>query len=826
MNIIITNGTIQQLLHIAQSIAKENYNERYGAPHLLQALMHREIDLRGFLDSIDKDPNYIHDWSDVRIEEYPKTAQLPSEVGPDTGVEQVMEVADDIRLKLGLDEITPLCMLCAIVKPNIGFPAEQLKSLPLREHEILNAFANSIQTFIPELSGVLTTETGNGSVSFPALQSYCIDKTAQARAGKLDAIIGREKETRNLIEVLCRRSKPNVIIVGEPGVGKTALVEGFAHEIIKENVPAMLGNAILLELDTSLLFAGTAYKGEIEDRFKKVINECKKLDKAILFIDEIHTLLDNKGSGGNVANLIKPELARGEITVIGATTHEEYRKIIEPEQAFNRRFEVLAIEEPDTDTCVKMISVLLDNYKAYHNIEVDKESLPECVRLAKRYAKGKKLPDAAIDLLDRTMAAIKMLDELSPRELGKWKEEYDQAVLGEYEDDTEKIKEMQWMYGQLRNRISPILWGSLQEQPEIDSTAPLEEALKLIEAIYAELLGYSAIKREKVGKLELAAVMAAKTNIPIGKIQAQEKEKLLNMESHLLKRIVGQDHALKILSDAIVENRSGLNKPGQPIGSFFLLGPTGTGKTELAKSIAELLFNDEKAMIRFDMSEFKEEHSAALLYGAPPGYVGYEEGGMLVNKIRQQPYAVVLFDEIEKAHQSVFDVFLQIMDEGKIHDKLGKEGDFSNALILFTSNIGSEFIVEKFEQNIIPSSSDLMPVMTGRFRPEFLARITEIVPFAPISEQMAERIFQIQLKSLSSSLLRLGIHFSITEEAARNLAITGFSSKYGARQIGGVIRSQLARPISKKIVSEDVKSGQEIAVAWDNAEQKISWSIN
>lgn len=825
MNIIITNETIKQLFHIAQSIARENYNEQYGVAHLLQALMHREIDLRGFLENIDKDPTYIFDWADVRIEEYPKTTQIASEVTQDSSVEQVIEAADDIRLKLGLDEITPLCMLAAVVKPEIGFSGEQLKSLPLRDYEILNAFGNTTETFIPDFSEISNTETNKGSVSFPAIQSYCVDKTAQARADKLDAIIGREKETRNLIEVLCRRSKPNVIIVGEPGVGKTALVEGFAHEIINDNVPAMLGNAILLELDTSLLFAGASYKGEIEDRLKKVINECKKLDKAILFIDEIHTLLDNKGNGGNVANLIKPELARGEITVIGATTHEEYRKIIEPEQAFNRRFEVLTIEEPDTDTCVKMINVLLENYKEYHKVEVEKEALPECVRLAKRYAKGKKLPDAAIDLLDRTMAAIKMLDELSAKELTQWKEEYDQKIAEEYEDDKEKIKELQWMYGQLKNRISPILWGSLKEQPEIDSTAPVEEILQLIADVYTELLEYAAIKREKVGKLELAAVMAAKTNIPIGKIQAQEKEKLLNMESHLLKRVVGQDHALKILSEAIVESRSGLNKPGQPIGSFFLLGPTGTGKTELAKSIAELLFNDEKAMIRFDMSEFKEEHSAALLYGAPPGYVGYEEGGMLVNKIRQQPYAVVLFDEIEKAHQSVFDVFLQIMDEGKIHDKLGKEGDFSNALILFTSNIGSTTIVEKFEQNIIPSSSDLMQVMTGHFRPEFLARITEIIPFAPITEQMAERIFKIQLKALNHSLLRLGINFSITDEALRNLAVTGFSSKYGARQIGGVIRSQLARPISKKIVSEEVKTGQTIHISWDNGEQKILWNI-
>ncbi len=828
MSIIVTNETIRQLLHIAQSIAKENYNEKYGAPHLLQALMHKEIDLHGFLQSLGKDPGYLYEWAAVRIEEYSTTTLMPIDVEQDERIEHIMEEADDVRMKLGLDEITPLCVLSAIIKPGIAFSTEQLKSLPLREHEIFSQYRDTSSSYMPveTQNGLNGSASTNGSAAFSGIQHYCIDKTAQARNGMLDGIIGREKETRSLIEVLCRRSKPNVIIVGDPGVGKTALVEGLASEMVKGNVPALLSNAVLLELDTSLLMAGTSYKGEIEDRLKKVINDCKKLDKAVLFIDEIHALLDSKGNAGNAANLLKPELARGAITVIGATTQEEYRKIIEPEQAFNRRFEVLTILEPDADTCVKMVSVLLERYKSHHNIEVENEALPECVRLAKRYAKGKKLPDAAIDLLDRTMAAIKMLDELSDKELAAWKEEYDAVLQKEYEDDKEKVGELQWTYNLLKNRISPILWGSLKEQPEIDSSHSAAQAQELMDNVYKELLEYAAIKREKVGKLELAAVMAAKTNIPIGKIQAQEKEKLLNMESYLLKRVVGQDHALKVLSDAIVENRSGLNKPGQPIGSFFLLGPTGTGKTELAKSMAELLFNDEKAMIRFDMSEFKEEHSAALLYGAPPGYVGYEEGGMLVNKIRQQPYAVVLFDEIEKAHQSVFDVFLQIMDEGKIMDKLGKEGDFSNALVLFTSNIGSNYIVEQFEKNIIPPSQDLMRLMSSHFRPEFLARITEIVPFAPITEAIAERIFNIQLRPLLSSLTRLGISFRITDEAIRNLAITGFSSQYGARQIGGVIRSQLTRPISKKIVSEQVKCGQEILVDWDNEVQNVNWKIS
>ena len=828
MSVLISNETVKQVFHIAQSIAKENYNASYDAPHLLQALMHQDIGLREFLQNIDKDPGYLYEWADVRIEEYPKTGQLPSEPEQADNIKKILDEADDIRIKLGLDEITPICILAGIVKPHVVYDSQELKSLPLREHEILNLYQkNGGSSDENSDATIFDSYFKDNNSSFPSINSYCINKTQQAKEKKLDHIIGRDKELRQLIEVLCRRSKPNVIIVGEPGVGKTALIEGFAEEINKGNVPELLKNATLLELDTGSLLAGTSYKGEIEDRLKKVINECKKIDKAILFIDEIHSLLDSKGSAGNVANLLKPELARGEITVIGATTQEEYRKIIEPEKAFNRRFEVLNVEEPDDATCVKMIEILLDGYKKHHKVEVEKLALPECVRLSKRYAKGKKLPDAAIDLLDRTMAAIKMLDELSENELAKWKEEYDAISTEEFADQNDLVEELIWHFRLLQDRLSPILWGSLSEQPQLDNSMSADQIRKVIDTTYQELLEHASVKREKVGKLELAATMAAKTGIPIGKIQAQEKEKLVNMESLLLKRVVGQDHALKILSDAIVENRSGLNKPGQPIGSFFLLGPTGTGKTELAKSMAELLFNDEKAMVRFDMSEFKEEHSAALLYGAPPGYVGYEEGGMLVNKIRQQPYTVVLFDEIEKAHQSVFDVFLQIMDEGKIHDKLGKEGDFSNALILFTSNIGSEQIVKKFEEGIIPDSKNLMQIMSdsGKFRPEFLARITEIIPFAPITENIAERIFKIQLKSLVQSLSRLGIDFKISDEAALNLAVGGFSSRYGARQISGVIRSQLARPISKKIVHEEVKTGQTIDVGWDKKKQEIKWNI-
>ncbi|RIY34729.1 type VI secretion system ATPase ClpV, partial [Capnocytophaga canis] len=514
--------------------------------HLLQGLMHRDIDLIGFLESLGKDVGYIYEWADVRIEECPTVGSFSEQVTPDESIERILQEADELRVRLGLDEITPICILAAVVKPQVAFSLEQLKSLPLREHEIINHLSGQKSP-----TSVLNSfEQNNNTIAFSVLNQYCIDKTEQARSESIDKIIGREKETRSLIEVLCRRSKPNVLIVGEPGVGKTALVEGFANEIIKGRVPTMLKNAVLLELDTSLLMAGTSYKGEIEDRMKKVINECKKLDKAILFIDEIHSVVDSKGNMNGVANLLKPELARGEITLIGATTFEEYRKIIEPEQAFNRRFEVLPILEPDTNTAIKMVEVLLENYQLHHQIEVDKEAIPECIRLAKRYAKGKKLPDAAIDLLDRTMAAIKMLDELSLQDLDLWKQDYDTIKQQKDLNEDDKIFELQWMYTQLQNRISPILWGSLKEQPQIETSYNSIQIEELIDKVYDELKEYAAIKREKVGKLELAAVMAAKTGIPIGKIQAQEKEKMLNMESHLLKRVVGQDHALKILADA------------------------------------------------------------------------------------------------------------------------------------------------------------------------------------------------------------------------------------------------------------------------------------
>jgi ATP-dependent Clp protease ATP-binding subunit ClpA len=467
-----------------------------------------------------------------------------------------------------------------------------------------------------------------------------------------------------------------------------------------------------------------------------------------------------------------------------------------------------------------MLESVIPYYEEHHKLQVERDVLEETVRLAKRYVKDRRLPDAAIDLLDRTMAAIRMMNETTDIELEKLQEEFKELNTREsWETENIKFKEFKWFNSTMRNRLSPVLVGKIENSVEEDKLETSEDLSKYIQEVLEKLLVVAKDKHELVSKQDVAAVVSYKTGIPLGKVQAQEQTKLMQMAEIIKARVVGQDHAVKALADAVVESRSGLNKPGQPIGSFFLLGPTGTGKTEVTKALADFLFNDEKAMIRFDMSEFKEEHSAALLYGAPPGYVGYEEGGMLVNKIRQQSYSVVLFDEIEKAHPSVFDIFLQILDEGKMHDRLGKEGDFSNSLIIFTSNIGSEWIVEEFGKGNIPKSSQLMEIMTKYFRPEFLARLTEILPFAPISETNVVRILEIQMKSLLESLHKQQMTLELTDEAKKKIALTGFTPKYGARQISGVIRTFLRRPISKMIVSGEVKKGCHIFVDVDEAKE-------
>ncbi|MCE7062927.1 ATP-dependent Clp protease ATP-binding subunit [Dyadobacter sp. CY343] len=813
---------LKYAITVAQALAREYRQEKFGAPHLLMGLLHNDVGLASELVMAGKDIAYLRDWTEVRLEECAKSIKVPENPAADEAAAAALELAALISLQLNTDT-DPLSTLAAILKPGVGFSSDQLKSLPLTQKEVLAMHTQTTTSASGngrEQGSEVARQTAKTQAGTSNLEKYTTDKTRNAAEGKIGSVIGRDNEIRQMAEILGRKSKPNVILTGEPGVGKSALVEGFAKLIFDKKVPQLLQNAKLLELDTGALVAGASYKGEIEERLKGILNEIKAFDKAILFIDEIHMLLDPKGSvGAGVAQLLKPELARGELTLIGATTPEEYRKYIEKDEAFSRRFEVLHVAEPDEATATRMIEHILPSYEAHHGIKIAPGVAAEAVKLSKRYIKERRLPDVALDLLDRTMAAMRLMDEVSEQELVSLQNDLNALMAI---DEAERVHELKWFACQLGNRLSPLLIGKLDQldAPEMETAEGIYTELNTKLTALQQL---AAQRSDFVGKNEIAAVISHKTGIPLGKLQSSERDKLLGIDEVLKKRVVGQDQAVKALSEAILESRSGLIKAGQPIGSFFLLGPTGTGKTEIAKALADFLFNDESFLIRFDMSEFKEEHSAALLYGAPPGYVGYEEGGLLVNKIRQKPYSVVLFDEIEKAHPSVFDLFLQILDEGKLHDRLGKEGDFSNAVILFTSNIGQEHIVQEFNKGGIPKSADLMEIMAKYFRPEFLARLTEIVPFAPISEENVVKIFDIHLRSLTDLMEKQGISLHLTDEARKHIAMQGFTPRYGVRPLKGVIRNMLRRPISRMIISGEVGKGSVIELSV-SGENEVLWN--
>lgn len=790
------SDSFKKMNHIAQAIARENMHPHIAPPHLLKALLHKDVGLQSLLKQLDKDIYYMEEWADVRMETLPKATRLDDTLTADEPVKAVMEEADTIRLMTGSDELESVHVLAALSTPGVGFSYEQLKTFPVQRQELLQQTVE--EKTLNKITGV---GSGNGTAKQPshqALLKYCTHKNVRAKEGKIDPITGRDKEIRAMAEILGRRSKPNVLIIGEPGVGKSALVDGFTLAIEEKKVPRFLESAQVFELDNGALAAGASYKGEVEERLKNIIQEIKQFEKAILFVDEMHVLLDKQGAMAGAANLLKPELARGELTVIGATTLEEYRKHIEKDEAFARRFDIIHVEEPDAATTFRMMQTIMPHYCKHHAIEITDDTLQDAIRLAKRYVKDRRLPDAAIDLADHSMAALRLARDTGMQVVTEMNLVFDNMKK---EPATYTADDWKWHYSQLRNKISPILWAAVQSEADPMEMTAAEDIINYLNVTYEVLTKMAADDRQVLNNADVAAIVAHKTGIPIGKVQAQEKERLLKMDEILKQRVVGQDHAIRSISEAILESRAGLGKAGQPIGSFFFLGPTGTGKTELAKALADFLFQDEASMIRFDMSEFKEEHSAALLIGAPPGYVGYEEGGLLINKIRQQPYSVVLFDEIEKAHQSVFDIFLQIMDEGKLHDKLGKEGDFSNALIIFTSNIGSQYVVDSFNKKQVPSSTQLMEIMGNYFRPEFLGRLTEICPFAPMTNEMVERILNIQLRGLYSSLEKQGITLQLTDEAKKLLAVMGFAPQYGARPLAGVIRNHLRRPLSRMIIS-------------------------
>ena len=812
---------IDELKSIAGSFAKEYCNDAIYPAHLFKAVLHKEMGLVHFLETeMGKDYYYLQDWADVQMTLLPRATRPTTDVSLNDEAVAVMEEADNFTERFGLEECQPVCVLAALVTPGVGFTFDQLKTLPLTTAEICAKMGDggkgqsataTVDVSHPYLdNNVVNKEKGN-------IDKYCIDKIAEIRNGKKEAVVGFEKEISTIYEILGRKSKANLLITGESGIGKTALINGFLNQLADNEVPSFLANAKAYELDTAALSAGASYKGEVDDRFKKVISEIEEQENAILIIESIEKLFDRQDNLFGASTILKQELSKGSLLLICTSTTDGYTKHLETDKEFSGRMERIIIDEPTADQSLRILKGIMPEYEAYHKLTIDEEVMENAIRLAKRYLTEKALPTSAIDLIDRTMSLLKTMNDMTENDIKSYREQLDKIAAeaeGKDEKDPVVMKDLEWLNYEISNKTNCILMAQLDSDIDFAKIATVKERINCLKGILDKLTELAKDKRTELKSNDLDAVVAKQTGIPLGKVQVQERDRLLGAEDTLKKRVVGQDHAVKKVLDAVFESRSGLNKKGQPMGSFFFLGPTGTGKTELSKALAAFLFGDESSLIRFDMSEFKEEHSVALLYGAPPGYVGYEEGGLLVNKIRQKPYSVVLFDEIEKAHKSVFDLFLQILDEGKLHDRLGRVGDFSNALILFTSNIGSQYVVDSFTQKgVPPETNDLMDIMQNYFRPEFLGRLTEIVPFSPITEDTVKRIFDIHMKGLLKQLEEQNITLEITPEAKHQIAMRGFNPQYGARPILGIIRKEIRHPLSKLIISGEVKSGDTVVLS-------------
>jgi ATP-dependent Clp protease ATP-binding subunit ClpA len=812
----ILSQALVKTIGLAQQKARENIQPTYSGSHLLWAVLKDEEEVNTFLQQTGKELFKLLHWAEFRISHYPKANRGVESPPADALGQAAFKEADKIRARKFEPEVGCLHLLQAICTPEVAFTAEQLARFPIG--------MGDFEDFQSQYKSALDTLQTQRNQKAPkrntqALEKYCSDITNLARQGKIDPVIGRDLELKKLMEVLGKRLSPNVLLIGEPGVGKTAVVGGLALNILSGKVPSPLKEASIFELDVNGSLVAGAFKGEVEQRLKEVLRSIKEFgNKAILFIDEIHCLLDEQGAvGSGAVNLLKPELARGELTIIGATTQAEYRKYMESDEAFGRRFTLLHIQEPSTHLAMEMLRGIMPSFEQHHHLTLSVGVVEEAVLLAKRFLPAKNLPVSAIEVMDHTMSSIQVMNDTSLMELEQLEQEW-QEIEKEI-----KVKNKGPLIASFeeraKSRLSHLLFSRLEEVKE-GKERNWEEDIKTLKE-------WSMIKKETVEKEDVAAMVAYLSGIPMGKIQRAEKEKLQHLEEVFRKRVVGQDPALVCVSDALRRARAGIREANKPSAVFFFLGPTGTGKTELAKAIAEALYLEENALIRFDMSEFKEEHSVALLYGSPPGYVGYKEGGLLVNKIRQNPYSVVLFDEIEKAHPSVYDLFLQILDEGKVHDKLDREGDFTHAVVIFTSNVKATEIAAVFEQGIIPSEEFLKDCIlaTGKFRPELLGRSMDIIPFAPIPEKVASAILDIHLDHFIRLLARQGIELEVSVSAKQELVRSGFSPLFGARPLKESIRRRLGNVLSNKIISEEIKKGDKVIVDWNSIAGEFQWDI-
>ena len=697
--------------------------------------------------------------------------------------------------------------------------------------------------------------------TYQSLSKYAINLNEAARSGKLDPVIGRDEEIRRVLQILSRRTKNNPILIGEPGTGKTAIVEGLAHRIIRGDVPENLKNKQIYSLDMGALVAGAKYKGEFEERLKSVINEVTKSEGSIiLFIDEIHTLVGaGKGEGAmDAANILKPALARGELRSIGATTLDEYQKYFEKDKALERRFQTVMVAEPDTLSTISILRGLKERYENHHKVHIKDEAIIAAVELSNRYITERFLPDKAIDLMDEAAAKLRMERDSVPEELDEIsrhlkqleiereaiKREKDEPKLQQLNKEIAELKEQETSYKakwqsekELVNKIQQNKQEIEQLKFEADKAEregdygkvaeirygklqALENEIKDIQEDLKHKQGDNAMIKEEVTAEDIADVVSRWTGIPVNKMLQSERDKLLNLEQELHLRVVGQEEAIAAVSDAVRRSRAGLQDPKRPIGSFIFLGTTGVGKTELAKALADYLFDDESLMTRIDMSEYQEKHSVSRLIGAPPGYVGYDEGGQLTEAVRRKPYSVILFDEIEKAHPDVFNILLQVLDDGRLTDNKGRTVNFKNTIIIMTSNLGSSYIQSQFEKIndenreviVEETKKEVMSMLKKTIRPEFLNRIDETIMFLPLNKEEIEQIVMLQIGGIKNMLADNGITLQMTDEAIRFIASTGYDPEFGARPVKRAIQRYLLNDLSKKLLSQEVDRSKPIIV--------------